>query len=222
MRVTPKRWSSRAPKMTKMVQRRPPASRAPRRATWPKWGMRRVSGCMTASRGTATGGPWDRGMGGKADSPEFSVVSSMTVSDRGASGTGTSDMGPRRNWGHCIRRTRRAGMPNPGNGWSVGLGSAGARGLAEELADFAVSGLGEVVVPLADRIQPGGHEEADNLVGLLGEPLTNRGGCDRDGDNDAGRVALAEGGDGGTHGGTGGESVVDQNDGAAGDFDGQP
>jgi len=102
------------------------------------------------------------------------------------------------------------------------MGSGGEGGAAEEFADFGVGGLGEVLVPLADRLEPGGREEADDLVGFLGEPLADGRRGDRNSDDDAGGVAQAESGDGGAHGGAGGEAVVDEDDGAAGDVDGRP
>ena len=42
-----------------------------------------------------------------------------------------------------------------------------------------------------------------------------------DGDHDAGGMAMTEGGDGGAHGGAGGQAVVDEDHGLAGDFDGR-
>ena len=85
----------------------------------------------------------------------------------------------------------------------------------QQVADLLVGGRGEVVVPLADRGQPGGREHADHVVGVgTNASTTGR----RPRPVRRGSPAGAAGaGDlaGGSCGGTGGHSVIDDQRGAS-------
>src|SRR5438309_1440433 len=59
-------------------------------------------------------------------------------------------------------------------------------GAVQQVADFVVAGLGEVLVPEADRVEGLRRTGADGLVGLLTELGARLGGADGHGDDDAG------------------------------------
>jgi peptidyl-prolyl cis-trans isomerase A (cyclophilin A) len=86
----------------------------------------------------------------------------------------------------------------------------GGPGPPEQLADFLVGRLREVLVPQADRVERLRLVGADGLVRLPLELLARLDRPDRDGDHDPGRLQPAQGGHRGPHGRAGGQPVVHQ------------
>src|SRR5262249_15248101 len=84
----------------------------------------------------------------------------------------------------------------------------------EEGFHFVIRGLGEVVVPVADGQKRLGRVWADDFIGEFAQIHAGFRGADGDGDDNASGRLPAQGLDGGTHGGAGGEAVVDKDDGA--------
>ena len=79
----------------------------------------------------------------------------------------------------------------------------------EQVDDLAVVDLGEVVVPLADRSQPGRLLDADDLVGVVRQ-RTHRVGCgDGDRQHDAFRAVGASDLAGSPRRRAGGDAIVD-------------
>ena len=96
-----------------------------------------------------------------------------------------------------------------------------AAGGGKQAADFVVGGLAEVEVVLADGVEGIGDERADNVVCLAEEPFAGGWRTNRRGEDEGFGVGANSAG-GGAHGGAGGESVVDEDDGAAVDRERRP
>jgi hypothetical protein len=62
----------------------------------------------------------------------------------------------------------------------------------QQLANLAVSGLGKVLVPQANRVEGLGRERADDLVHLVAELVAGLGRGDGHADHEAGQVSLAD------------------------------
>src|SRR5258706_11330424 len=90
----------------------------------------------------------------------------------------------------------------------------GGRAPREQLAHLVVRGLGEVLVPAPDGLERLRRDRADDVVDLRAQRLAGLGRRHGDGDDDAGRLLLAQRPDGGLHGGSGGQTVVDEDHGA--------
>ena len=84
--------------------------------------------------------------------------------------------------------------------------------IIEQVDDFFVFGLAKIGIPTADRDKILGSEAADHFIHFTLELCAGFGSADRDGDNDFTRMQLLERRDRGTHAGTGGEPVVDEDD----------
>src|SRR4051794_6304996 len=85
-----------------------------------------------------------------------------------------------------------------------------ARLLRGEYGEYLLVGYRrEVPVRLADRAERGRRPEADDVVHPATQGPAGLEGADGDGDDDRRRAQTPDAGDGGAHGGAGGEPVVD-------------
>lgn len=94
-------------------------------------------------------------------------------------------------------------------------GRAGCGG--EELGDFSIGGLGEVCIALADAAKIGRGFKGEKAIDQGTQGGAGLTGGEGDGDDDLARVLSAEGLDCGAKGGAGGDAVIDEDDGLAGD-----
>src|SRR5260221_624441 len=88
--------------------------------------------------------------------------------------------------------------------------------LCEKLADFAVRGLAEVGVPVADGVTILGRARSHHVLPEPAHAHAGIGGAGGHGDHDPRRVELAQRLDRRFHRRAGGEAIVDQDDGLAG------
>lgn len=104
-----------------------------------------------------------------------------------------------------------------------GLGGALLVG-GEGGGDLVVGGVGEGAVPESDGVEGVGGAKGEAFEGWIagGEFLAGAWWCDGHGDDDAAGAEGLGGFDGGTHGGAGGEAVVDEDDGAVVEIEGWP
>ena len=125
-------------------------------------------------------------------------------------------------WGEGSRRIgRRVGRRVGRRGGRGGAG-AGGRRRRELPDDLLVAELPEVVVPVAHGAEPWRRLEEHHVVGGVPQLLGAAGRPDRGGQDHAGRPARPGRLTGGPGGGSGGDTVVDHHDGAAGDRQRRP
>src|SRR4051812_32724872 len=86
-----------------------------------------------------------------------------------------------------------------------------ARGSCEQIAYLLIGRLREVFVPLPDRVKWLRRHRADDLVHAHPVLVTGLRCRNRDGDDDAGGLLLAERGGRGSHGRAGSETVINKN-----------
>src|SRR3954464_7245532 len=94
----------------------------------------------------------------------------------------------------------------------IGAGTSRSRRPSEQVANFPVAGRGEVLVPMAHRMERLRHPGTDDLVDLGAERGAGRGRGDRYGHDDPRGPAAAEDGEGRPQAGAGGPPVSEEDD----------
>src|SRR5205814_3093954 len=92
------------------------------------------------------------------------------------------------------------------------------RRTVQQLSDFLVSGLGEILIPLADRKEGLRSFPTDDLVNFAAKLVARVLRSDRHGDRYGLRLELAQCTHGRPHARTSSQSVIDQNTSVVDDF----